>query len=141
MTERTRKAFRLTVHLAGELVERAKADGITETELVTRALRLYLDGGTHEAHGEAHEGTREAHADSEAISALVAQLEVKDQQIVRLMDSLDRAQASIQAAQALEGARVARALGEPAEAAVVSDAGEEGIGPIARLRRWATRHK
>lgn len=136
MTERTRKAFRLTVHLAGELVERAKVDGITETELVTRALRLYLDGGTHEA----HDGTREAHADSEAISALVAQLEVKDQQIVRLMDSLDRAQASIQAAQALEGARVARALGEPAEAAVVSDAGE-GVGPIARLRRWATRHK
>lgn len=142
MTERVRKAFRLTVRLAGELVERAKADGITETELVTRALMAYLDGGAREAHAEAHGGAREAHADGETVAALVAQLEVKDRQISRLMDSLDRAQASVQAAQALEGARVTRALEATVEAGTTTDDGgavsASGAGPLSRLRRWLT---
>lgn len=145
MTATVRKAYRLPVDLADELASRAEADGITATETVIRALTAYLRGTDSGAHGEAHAGSREAygeaHADDGALAALTAQLAVKDAQIARLMDSLDRAQESVRAAQVLEGAHVARlaASGEPG--AVTVAGGAEGGEPertggvLARLAR------
>lgn len=156
--KRERMAFRIPVDVADGLRRYADAHGVSMTDVVSEALSDFIESdtrtgtqtgthgahaltsgdempGTHGAHDGAHTGTQSGTRDGgAAIDALTAQLDVKDRQIARLMDALSQAQETAHAAQLLEGAHVAKALGGDVADADASDQKRGGV--FARLRRW-----
>lgn len=149
MGERVHKSFRLPTDLASELDSFAGSNGLSATAVAEAALRDYLSRGTPRGtergtqdagRGTEDDGGRgfqsatgsETVGISEAIEALTAQLAVKDDQIAtrdrhiaELMARLADAQATARAAQALEGAQFAKALGESAGPVIVPTDSED----------------
>lgn len=105
---KVRKAYRLAEDLVSELGRYCDEHDLTATDVVERAIALYIRSGPREAHTEEAEDG----AVGEAVRALTEQLRVKDEQIERLGTALSQAQSLAHAAQALEGAQVARTLGD-----------------------------
>lgn len=142
-----RKNYRLAETLTRSLAERAKADGLTETQIVSDALSAYLRGD--EGRTGQQDATEAPKALETAIQALTEQLATKDAQIERLTDALATAQGMARTSQQLEAVSLSKALtsGEEAASEVVAvevpEAGagvpEAGEGLLVRFRRWLHR--
>ena len=101
------KMFRLTDEQICKLKNAAELRGCSQTDLV-RGFIDSLDeepsdtqGDTHRDTQEIHGGVQQKETDSRALTALVEQLAVKDEQIAKLMETVADSTKAVQGAQAL----------------------------------------
>ena len=101
---KVKRTYRLEQDTVDKLGELSKADGVTVTEVLERAVMAY-GNEPDESHTEGHTlpdgGQPAVAALSAELERLHGQLDVKDRQIERLADALSDAQATARAAQAL----------------------------------------
>lgn len=132
---KVKKTFRIEEKTASHLLDLADAEGVTATEILERAIRVY--GSEPYAKPYACHTPEEApgrppirdfadDAASAAIAALTEQLAVKDRQIADLSAALVSAQKSVEQAHALHAADKQAALADPAEEPAAPPAAESG---------------
>lgn len=96
---RVKKTFRLNAETVSEIIKVSKRDGISQTEVIERAVRVY--GSKPDS---SHTVPDAGGGVSEAVAALSKQLEVKDSQIEYLSRALESAQHAVEQAHILHAA-------------------------------------
>lgn len=104
------RTYRIDKETAGKIAEIAEHEKMTATEVVEAAIRLYFS----EKYAE-NTAKLTIEGDSQALSVLVEQLAVKDEQISKLTEALADSTKAIQGAQVLhhETAQASMALESP----------------------------
>lgn len=90
------RTYRIEQKTADKITEIAENENMTATEVVEDAIRAYSPG---EYIGNT--ANKVDSTDSQALTALVEQLAVKDEQIAKLMDTVADSTKAVQGAQAL----------------------------------------
>ena len=90
------RTYRIEQETADRIAEISESEGKTATEVVEAAIRLYFS----EKYAE-NTVNQTKPADSQALTALVAQLDKKDEQIAKLMETVADSTKAVQGAQAL----------------------------------------
>lgn len=90
------RTYRIEQKTADKITEIAENENITATEVVENAIRAYSPGKYIGNTANKVDST-----DSQALTALVEQLAVKDEQIAKLMDTVADSTKAVQGAQAL----------------------------------------
>lgn len=90
------KTYRIEQKTADKITEIAENENMTATEVVEDAIRAYSPGKYIGNTANKVDST-----DSQALTALVEQLAVKDEQIAKLMDTVADSTKAVQGAQAL----------------------------------------
>lgn len=90
------RTYRIEQKTADKITEIAKNENMTATEVVEDAIRAYSPGKYIGNTANKVDST-----DSQALTALVEQLAVKDEQIAKLMDTVADSTKAVQGAQAL----------------------------------------
>ena len=90
------RTYRIEQKTADKITEIAENENMTATEVVEDAIRAYSPGKYIGNTANKVDST-----DSQALTALVEQLAVKDEQIAKLMDTVADSTKAVQGAQAL----------------------------------------
>lgn len=90
------RTYRIEQKTADKITEIAENENMTSTEVVEDAIRAYSPGKYIGNTANKVDST-----DSQALTALVEQLAVKDEQIAKLMDTVADSTKAVQGAQAL----------------------------------------
>lgn len=90
------RTYRIEQKTADKITEIAENENMTATEVVEDAIRVYSPGKYIGNTANKVDST-----DSQALTALVEQLAVKDEQIAKLMDTVADSTKAVQGAQAL----------------------------------------
>lgn len=90
------RTYRIEQKTADKITEIAENENMTATEVVEDAIRAYSPGKYIGNTANKVDST-----DSQALTALVEQLAVKDEQITKLMDTVADSTKAVQGAQAL----------------------------------------
>lgn len=90
------RTYRIEQKTADKITEIAENENLTATEVVEDAIRAYSPGKYIGNTANKVDST-----DSQALTALVEQLAVKDEQIAKLMDTVADSTKAVQGAQAL----------------------------------------
>lgn len=90
------RTYRIEQKTADKITEIAENENMTATEVVEDAIRAYSTGKYIGNTANKVDST-----DSQALTALVEQLAVKDEQIAKLMDTVADSTKAVQGAQAL----------------------------------------
>lgn len=90
------RTYRIEQKTADKITENAENENMTATEVVEDAIRAYSPGKYIGNTANKVDST-----DSQALTALVEQLAVKDEQIAKLMDTVADSTKAVQGAQAL----------------------------------------
>lgn len=90
------RTYRIEQKTADKITEIAENENMTATEVVEDAIRAYSPGKYIGNTANKVDST-----DSQALTALVEQLAVKDEQIAKLMDAVADSTKAVQGAQAL----------------------------------------
>lgn len=107
MAARIKRTYRLAQGTLDKLAIIAERERVTATEAIERAVMAYgsePDESHTESHTQPDGGSQALEALSAELERLHGQLAVKDEQIGRLADALEDAQAATKAAQALHAA-------------------------------------
>lgn len=119
---KVKKTFRLEEETCSALAALAESWGVTQADALDRAIR----SAGHEPGGSPAEERADASTPDAAVSALAAQLAVKDEQIAKLMEAVADGQRAIQGAQALHH--------ETTRALALVPAERKRVGRWARLK-------
>lgn len=90
------RTYRIEQETADRIAEISEAEKKTATEVIESAIRTYSTEKYVENTARQTDST-----DSQALSALIGQLAKKDEQIAKLMDTVDDSTKAVQGAQAL----------------------------------------